>query len=183
MNKEQIRISKFLSYVLRHKPESIGISLDGEGWADLDALIHSANQQGMRLTGELIAELVECNDKHRFHLDLGNKRIRANQGHSIAVDLGLKPEIPPDPLYHGTAARFVDSILADGLQPKRRQYVHLSVDYATAVIVGKRHGKPTVLKIDTEMMSKNRHLFFLSKNGVWLVNHVPPEFISIVDVS
>lgn len=166
--------SKFLSYVLRHKPESIGLGLDPEGWASISELIDKAS---IPITLELLNEVVTTNDKKRFAISSDGLFIRANQGHSIKVDLGLEPKEPPEFLYHGTATRFLTSIKEKGLVPKNRQYVHLSIDQETAVKVGQRHGKPVVLTIPALQMHKHGHQFFQAQNGVWLTDNVPKEYI------
>ena len=177
------RISKFMSLVLRHRPESIGLELDENGWVDVAELIAKMNaaDESANVTQELIAEVVRTNDKKRFSFSDDGIRIRANQGHSIKVDLGFKPAQPPKVLYHGTATRFLESIMNTGLEKRGRQHVHLSAEKETAVKVGQRHGKPVVLTIDTEAMLKAGHVFFLSENGVWLCEHVPPEFLSTLN--
>jgi len=175
MNRNSIKISKFLSFVLRHKPEAIGLSLDAEGWADVDELIHKAD---VPISHALLYKVVSENDKKRFVLSGDKKLIRANQGHSIEVDLGLKPAEPPKILYHGTATRFLDSIYLSGLLPQNRQYVHLSPDFETATKVGERHGKSVVLIISALAMHQEDHQFFQAHNGVWLIKAVPENFIS-----
>ena len=172
-----VRLSKFLSRVLRHDPASIGLTLDAQGWADVDALLSGAKRAGVPLTPELLQRVVAENDKQRFSLSADGRRIRANQGHSIPVDLGLAPRRPPAHLYHGTADRFVDSIRRDGLRPQRRNHVHLSPDAATATRVGARHGRPVVLVIEAERLHADGHVFYLAENGVWLTDRVPPEYI------
>jgi putative RNA 2'-phosphotransferase len=171
------KVSKFLSLVLRHQPQRIGLVLDGQGWADIDNLIGRAGASGMRLTREEILHVVATSDKQRFALDGMERRIRANQGHSIEIDLGLEPREPPPVLFHGTAEANVASIRAGGLKPGRRQHVHLSLDAATATAVGRRHGRPVVLRVSAGDMSSAGFEFFLSANGVWLTDAVPPEFI------
>lgn len=169
--------SKFLSLILRHQPEAIGLSLDAEGWADVSELIELTNKHGRQLDLDLLKELVETNSKKRFSFSGDLSKIRANQGHSVSVDLGLRPATPPDVLYHGTATRFLESIREHGLRPGSRQHVHLSKDVETAVSVGKRHGKPVVLIIDAKEMHDAGHEFYLSENGVWLTKSVPTSFI------
>lgn len=171
------RTSKFLSFVLRHKPEAIGLTLDDTGWVEVDELITRANANGEKLTRELIERVVAENDKKRFTLSEDGKRIRAAQGHSVYVELGLSPKEPPEILYHGTATRFLDSIRAKGLIAGSRQHVHLSRDEATATKVGQRHGKPVVLRITAGEMLRAGNKFYLSENGVWLTESVPVEFI------
>ena len=179
MTKAAIKTSKFLSYVLRHNPQSIGLQLDAAGWAEVDDLIACAAQSGKRLTQEMIMEAVATNDKQRFGLRENGRFIRANQGHSIAVDLGFEPVAPPHLLYHGTAERFVSAILREGLRPMRRQHVHLSGDVETAVKVGQRHGKPVILQVAAGQMAAADHPFYCSENGVWLTNSVPATYLAI----
>jgi putative RNA 2'-phosphotransferase len=181
VNTSKVKISRFLSYALRHKPEAIGLALDPQGWASIDDLLRRAAAAGMPITREILDDVVATNDKRRFAVSDDGARIRASQGHSIPVDLGLDPVTPPPTLYHGTASRFLDSILRSGLQPRGRQYVHLSADRATAVQVGRRHGKPVVLAVDAAALHATGHPFYLSKNGVWLTPQVPPAFLRQVD--
>jgi len=174
MNRENIKkVSKFLSLLLRHKPETIGLKLDENGWADIDELIEKSKD--IELTRALIDEVVADNDKQRFILE-GN-RIRANQGHSIRVDMEFKAVTPPNTLFHGTATRFLESIMETGLSKQKRQYVHLSKDIETATAVGKRHGKVVVLKVDSKRMSEEGYEFYLSENGVWLTDNVPVNYL------
>ena len=167
-------VSKFLSFVLRHKPEAIGLELDAEGWANIDDIIARMERPVAR---DVILEVVRQNDKQRFALSADGQDIRANQGHSISVDLGLDPVRPPDVLFHGTATRFLDAILDQGVLPKNRQYVHLSADRETALKVGQRHGKPVVLEVRAEAMFEGGQMFYQAKNGVWLTGPVQPEFL------
>ena len=178
MAADLVKTSKFLSLVLRHKPEAIALSLDDNGWADVEELIRLANNAGQRLTRPLLEQVVADNDKKRFAFSEDGQRIRASQGHSIEVDLALPPAEPPELLYHGTASRFVQSIRAEGLHSGNRQHVHLSLDVDTATKVGQRHGKPVVLIVHAGKMSAAGHKFFLSANGVWLTERVPVEFLS-----
>lgn len=174
--------SKFLSLLLRHRPETIGLELDRYGWANIDDLISRANAHGKNnFTRDLIAVVVKTNTKQRFAISDDGERIRANQGHSIEVDLGFKAVAPPGYLYHGTATRFLDSILVDGLNKRTRQHVHMAADKDTAVTVGSRHGKPIVLTIDAAAMQADGHEFFRSENGVWLTNAVPANYLSVAD--
>jgi putative RNA 2'-phosphotransferase len=178
MNDTLVRNSKFLSLVLRHSPQTIHLNMDKNGWVSIDELIHNANKyKNLHLTIDLIKTIVENNDKQRFIISDDGKRIRANQGHTITVDLELESKTPPDILYHGTATRFLDSIMKDGLKPMRRQYVHLSRTEEIALTVGKRHGNPVVLYIDAKNMYKADYQFYLSENKVWLVDHVPVKYI------
>ena len=176
MEQNLVTISKFLSYVLRHKPDAIGLTLDPEGWADIDELIAKAD---VPIDHALLQQAVAQNDKKRFALSADGRSIRANQGHSIKVDLGLTPTQPPETLYHGTADRFLDSILGEGLTPQNRQYVHLSQDEATAKRVGSRHGKPVILMLPARTMHDAGHRFYLAQNNVWLTDHVPAAQLSV----
>lgn len=169
--------SKFLSLVLRHRPDLIGLTLDREGWASVDELIERASTHGTSITRSQLLEIVARNSKQRFALDAPGTRIRANQGHSIDVDLQLAPAIPPDRLFHGTAQRFVDSIRRDGIRAGTRQHVHLSDNQDTAKNVGSRHGKPCVLRIDATGMQRDGYVFYQSQNGVWLTDYVPSNYL------
>jgi len=173
------KVSKFLSYVLRHKPEAIDLSLDNQGWANIDELISKGNNSGeiSNLDNSLIQEVVDTNDKKRFIISEDGERIRANQGHSINVDLQFKSATPPEFLYHGTATRFLDSILETGLKPQQRQHVHLSTDIETATAVGQRYGKPVILTIKALLMHEQDFQFYQSENEVWLTKTVAAEFI------
>ncbi|GAK57491.1 probable RNA 2'-phosphotransferase [Candidatus Vecturithrix granuli] len=177
MQPSLVKLSKFLSFVLRHNPASIGLSLDPAGWAQVDELVMAARKAGKPLTQELLRHIVTQNDKQRFSLSTDGQKIRANQGHSLAVDLGLEPLTPPDALFHGTATRFLPSIQKEGLLPGGRLHVHLSPDEQTAIKVGQRHGKPVVLNIQAARMAACGYQFYRSANGVWLTNRVPVEFI------
>ncbi len=177
MKPDLVKTSKFLSLVLRHKPEEIGLTLDENGWAAIDELIRLANERGSRLTRSLLEQVVAENDKQRFAISEDGLRIRANQSHSVSIDLALAPTDPPDLLYHGTASRFLESIRATGLHSASRQHVHLSRDAETATKVGQRHGKPAVLVVRARAMAAAGHLFYLSENGVWLTERVPVQFI------
>lgn len=177
MPDELVKTSKFLSLVLRHQPEFIGLTLDREGWADVDELIRLARAGGHSLDRPLLETVVAGNDKKRFFLSDDGRKIRANQGHSIDIDLALSPTAPPAILYHGTADRFIDSIRKTGLNSGTRQHVHLSPDMATAVKVGQRHGKPVVITVRAGEMAASGHLFYCSANGVWLTEQVPLAFL------
>lgn len=173
--KEIATISKFLSLVLRHKPETIGISLDANGWAAVENLIDKSNAYGLAIDFEKLRHVVDTNAKKRFAFSDDFTKIRASQGHSINIDLGYLPQNPPEVLYHGTAEKNRDSILKHGLQKRSRDHVHLSRDIETAIVVGKRHGKPIVIEVLSGKMAG--HDFYLSANGVWLTDHVPVEFL------
>jgi putative RNA 2'-phosphotransferase len=175
---EHRRISKFMSRVLRHQPQSIGLRLDAQGWTGIDALIERAGAHGMPLTHELILAVVAASDKKRFALDGAGKRIRANQGHSIDIDLALAPCEPPPILFHGTAEANLAAIRAEGLKPGRRQHVHLSLEVDTATNIGRRHGRPVALEVAAGRMWSAGFAFFRAENGVWLTAAVPPEFIA-----
>lgn len=178
-NKQLESTSKFLSLVLRHQPEQIGLTLDGEGWALVDDLVRLSVASGTALDRDTIERIVAGSDKQRFALSVDGLRIRANQGHSVKVSLNLAPISPPDILYHGTATRFMSSIKAEGLHPGSRLQVHLSADSEVAHQVGARHGKPLVLHVDAKAMSSEGHLFYRSENGVWLTETVPAKYIDI----
>lgn len=172
-------LSKFISLILRHKPQTIGITLDEHGWADVNALISGINNSGKyTLDMSTLEEIVRTDNKQRYSFSEDRSRIRANQGHSVNVDVELKECEPPEYLYHGTAERFVESILQQGLTPQTRLYVHLSKDTVTAEKVGKRHGKPHIFTVDAGEMYRNGYKFYLSENGVWLTKYVPTEYIN-----
>jgi putative RNA 2'-phosphotransferase len=171
---EAKRLSKFLSLILRHDPGHIGLELDGGGWAEVREIIARA---GFPVTPEAIADVVRSSDKQRFSLSPDGTRIRANQGHSFPVDLGLTPVVPPEVLFHGTGEGSVAAILAEGLKPMARQHVHLSKDRETAVKVGQRHGRPVVLTVAAERLAAAGQVFYLSLNGVWLTGPVAPEVL------
>lgn len=175
------RISKYLSLVLRHEPSAAGVTLDAEGWVPVDELLDGAARHGFSFTRAELDEVVRTNDKQRFAFSPDRQRIRASQGHSLAVDLGLQPETPPDVLYHGTVERFVASIMSTGLEKRARQYVHLSPDVATATRVGGRRGCPVILQIAAAEMHAAGFRFFRSANGVWLTDEVPPQYISKIE--
>lgn len=174
MSKE---ISKFLSYVLRHAPESIGLRLDPNGWAEVPELLEKASAAGKSFDLATLRAVVLENDKQRFTLSQDERRIRAAQGHSVVVDLAVAEREPPAVLYHGTASRNLDAIFAEGLKPGQRRQVHLSLDPDTARKVGARHGKPVVLTVDAARMYGEGFTFFRADNGVWLTDHVPAAFL------
>ncbi|GMU81159.1 MAG: putative RNA 2'-phosphotransferase [Planctomycetota bacterium] len=177
MSRDIVRVSKFLSLILRHEPDRIGLALDSNGWADIEELIQRADEHGVRINRELLDQVVAENDKQRFAISGDGLLIRANQGHSIEVELNLSPTPPPNRLFHGTATRFIDSIRSQGLIPGQRRHVHLSPDETTARKVGRRHGEPVVLEILAGRMASAGHVFYLSENGVWLTDCVPAQFI------
>lgn len=181
MSADLVRLSKFLSLVLRHEPERLGLSLDAQGWVGVDEFLAAAARAGMSISREELEKVVATNDKKRFAFSPDGSRIRASQGHSVEVELGLPPAVPPDRLFHGTATRFVASIQAEGLRPQSRQHVHLSPDEETAVKVGQRHGKPAVLIVRAGAMHRDGHVFYLSDNGVWLTTAVPPAYLDFPD--
>ena len=170
--KNERRTSKFISLILRHKPEEIGITLDSHGWAPVDRLL-----EGVGISMEELEHIVETDEKQRYSFNEDKTRIRANQGHSIPVDLELEEQEPPEFLYHGTVGQFLGGIQKEGLQRRNRQYVHLSPDVETAVKVGRRRGKPVVLQIAAGRMKQDGYKFYCSANGVWLTGEVPPGYI------
>lgn len=171
------KIGKFLCLILRHKPETIGIRLDEHGWANVKDLINGVNQQ-YDFDMTTLEKIVATDNKQRYSFNEDRTKIRANQGHSVDVDVELEEVKPPEYLWHGTGRKYVDSIMKDGLIPKSRLYVHLSDSYNTAVNVGKRHGEPVVLCIWAGDMYSDGYKFYRSKNGVWLVRHVPVEYLN-----
>lgn len=175
MDKRYVRTSKFLSLVLRHKPQAIELVLDNEGWVAVDDLIRACHNAGREISLDELHYVVEYNDKKRFVIR--NGRIRANQGHSIDISLGLEESIPPKRLYHGTSERAIERIREYGLMKMNRQHVHLSLDAKTAKIVGKRHGRPIVLRIAALAMHCDGHKFYLAENQVWLTDYVPWRYI------
>ncbi|MDE6744419.1 MAG: RNA 2'-phosphotransferase [Lachnospiraceae bacterium] len=174
------KLSVFISLVLRHKPGEAHITLDEHGWANVDELLAGINDTGRKIDMEILEEIVRTDNKQRYSFNEDKTLIRANQGHSIPVDVELEEKQPPQFLYHGTADRFLESIMAEGLKPMNRLYVHLSKDEETAVKVGKRHGNPVVLKISTEEMYHDGKKFYLSKNGVWLTKYIEKKYIQMV---
>lgn len=178
INDKQItHISKFLSLVLRHQPEIIGIHLDQNGWTDVDELIKKANQNGVNFDREILNHVVATNSKKRFAFNDTSDRIRASQGHSINIELGYTNQKPPEILFHGTGEKSVQSILETGLKKRDRQHVHLSTDFEVAVKVAQRHGKPFVFKVLAEQMYHDKYQFFISDNGVWLTDDVPAKYL------
>ncbi|CAM1353306.1 putative RNA 2'-phosphotransferase [Tenacibaculum ascidiaceicola] len=177
------RISKFLSLILRHQPEKIGLKLDSSGWASIEELLNKSSNNGVTFTKDELEFIVKNNDKQRFSLNENQTKIRANQGHSLKnVAIVTETKTPPPFLYHGTVAKFIPSIKENGLQKMSRQHVHLSSDLETAKKVGSRRGKPIILTVQSGAMYKKGYEFFLSENGVWLTNLVPAEFIEFLDL-
>lgn len=174
------QISKLISLVLRHHPERLGLTLDSHGWADTKALINAINAiQPFNM--EQLENIVRTDKKQRYAFSPDKTRIRANQGHSIPVDLELTSRTPPAILWHGTGEKFVNAIIQSGLKPMGRQYVHLSADPETAVKVGKRHGRPILFTVDAARMASDGLLFYCSENGVWLTDAVPVKYLKIED--
>jgi putative RNA 2'-phosphotransferase len=173
------RISKTLSYHLRHRPDELGLTLGPGGWVLIDDLLAALARRGKPVSRAELDEVVACNSKQRFAFDESGTRIRANQGHSVTIDLGLEPSEPPATLYHGTGERSVAAILREGLRKQQRHHVHLSADLDTAISVGARHGRPVLLRVDASAMRAAGHSFYRSANGVWLVDAVPPEFLRL----
>jgi putative RNA 2'-phosphotransferase len=174
-----VRVSKRLSFVLRHRPDSVGLTLDDAGWVDVAELLAALARSGTRLTRAELDAVVAGNDKQRFAFDDSGARIRASQGHSVAVALGYRTETPPDVLFHGTVQRFLPAILGEGLRPGNRHAVHLSPDVATASAVGGRRGRPVVLRVDAAAMAADGFSFTRSANGVWLTDAVPARYLQI----
>ncbi|MBI5549545.1 MAG: RNA 2'-phosphotransferase [Deltaproteobacteria bacterium] len=175
--KTRTGLSKFLSLVLRHEPETIGIELDDQGWVEIESLLGQARAHGKDLSRATLDEVVETSPKRRFAISDDGTKIRASQGHSVDVQLGYQPTTPPERLFHGTVASSLDSIKAAGLTKMARHHVHLSPDLQTARAVGARRGKPVVLQVAAGRMHRAGHSFFLSANGVWLTDCVPPQYI------
>lgn len=174
--KSLTEISKLISLVLRHHPEALGLTMDGHGWVETEALVEKLNAiQPFDLS--MLEEIVRTDNKQRYSFNADRSRIRANQGHSLPVDLELLPQEPPETLWHGTATRFAEPIEQQGLLPMQRQYVHLSADPQTAVAVGKRHGQSLVYAVDAAAMRRAGFIFYRSENGVWLTDRVPPVYL------
>jgi putative RNA 2'-phosphotransferase len=172
-----VRVSKYLSRHLRHRPDRLGISLDSGGWVDVDELLAACARDGFVITRAELEHVVAANDKQRYAFDGSGRRIRADQGHTIGVELDLPEAVPPGVLFHGTVERFLPRIRQEGLRPMGRHHVHLSADPATARRVGARRGAPIVLTVDAAAMTSAGHVFRISGNGVWLVDTVPPEYL------
>lgn len=175
---KHVKLSRFLSLVLRHKPEEIGLTLDDQGYLPVDELIQGINNTGRMIDKRILDEILSSDDKQRYSYDYTGTKVRANQGHSIEVNLGLQKKTPPTILYHGTSEKFVRAIEKEGLIRKTRTYVHLSKDIETAKDVGSRRGEPVIFEIDTESMIKDDYEFYVSENGVWLTEKVPVQYLS-----
>ena len=175
------KLSIFISLVLRHKPDAANITLDEHGWANVEELLNGINDTGRKIDMEILEEIVATDSKQRYSFNQDKTLIRANQGHSIPVDVELKEQEPPEFLYHGTARRFLNDILNDGLKPMSRLYVHLSKDIEAALRVGKRHGEPVILKIYSGDMYKDGYKFCLSENGVWLTKKVDVKYLEVMN--
>jgi putative RNA 2'-phosphotransferase len=176
-NDRQTRLSKYLSYHLRHAPQAIGLTLETGGWVKVKDLLDAAARDRYTIDRQELEAIVANNDKKRFSFDETGEKIRANQGHSVDVDLQLEPMEPPAVLYHGTAEKFMPAILEEGLQKMSRHHVHLAVDAGKAKDVGKRQGKPVVLAINTAAMVADGCIFYRSDNGVWLTDRIPPQYL------
>lgn len=171
------RLSKLLSYILRHRPDEYGVELDEAGWVDVSVLLEALAARGKAASREQLWSVVKNSDKQRFAFNEDGSRIRANQGHSVDVELGYNPAEPPTVLFHGTVEKFLESIRTSGLLRGERHHVHLSPDKVTASKVGQRRGRPVILQVDAAAMHADEHAFFVSDNGVWLTAHVPPRYI------
>jgi putative RNA 2'-phosphotransferase len=180
-SKRLTQLSKFLSLVLRHRPETVGVVLDRSGWVAIDELLAACKAHGKSISTQQLGEIVATSTKKRFAVSDDGKRIRANQGHSVEVDLGYKPSVPPEILFHGTVKKFLPAIRKEGLRKMSRHHVHLSADEATARTVGSRRGLPVLLRIAAGAMHRDGLPFYRSENGVWLTEHVPPERIDFSD--
>jgi putative RNA 2'-phosphotransferase len=181
MSRRLVTISKFMSKYLRHEPEALGLILEPGGWVLIDDLLAGAAKQGFIISREELRQVVAENDKQRLSLDDSETRIRANQGHSTSVDLQLNEVEPPPQLFHGTVTKFLDSILTEGLKKMNRHDVHLSENVETAVRVGQRRGNPVILVVESAKMSADGYKFRRSENGVWLTDHVPPQYLQLVE--
>lgn len=175
------KLSVFISLVLRHKPDAAGIQLDEHGWANVEELISGINSTGRKIDMKILEEVVASDEKGRYSFNEDKSLIRANQGHSIPVDVDLKEQEPPEFLYHGTAERFLEDIQSEGLRPMSRLYVHLSKDIETAIKVGKRHGKPVILQVHSGELFRDGNKFYLSENGIWLIQSVPTRYFEIME--
>lgn len=177
-SKEDVKLGRFLSLVLRHNPAAAKIKLDQQGYADVEQLLSGVNRAGWKIDRDRLERIVRENNKQRYSFNEDGTKIRANQGHSLAVDVELEQQVPPNVLYHGTASHAVDSIKAKGIVKGTRQHVHLSADVDTAHRVGSRHGKPAILTINALAMHEQGFVFYRSTNGVWLCDHVPWQYVT-----
>ena len=175
------KLSVFISLILRHNPDAAHITLDEHGWANVKELLRGVNDTGRKIDMSILEEIVATDNKQRYSFNQDKTRIRANQGHSVPVDVELKEQEPPEFLYHGTAIRFSESIMKEGLKPMSRLYVHLSQDIETALKVGKRHGSPIILRVYSGHMYKDGYKFYLSENGVWLTEKVDVKYFEIME--
>jgi putative RNA 2'-phosphotransferase len=178
--KSLVKISKYLSKHLRHQPERLGLNLETGGWVKIEDLLAALKRNNFPVSREELNEVVEKNDKKRFSFDEKGEKIRANQGHSVEIDLQLEAKTPPETLFHGTNEKSVSAILEHGILKIARHHVHLSSDIETAKKVGSRRGKPLILAVDAEKMHKDGFEFFVSENGVWLVETVPPKYLKVL---
>lgn len=182
MNTKQLKqISKFMSLVLRHRPELLQLEMDAQGWVAVEELIQKIQQRHANFNQAILEEVVATNNKKRFAFSADGQKIRASQGHSINIELGYTPVVPPKTLFHGTATRFVTSIQAKGLMKLKRHHVHLSEEWATAVEVGKRHGKVVVFEVAAQALHEQGQAFYQSENGVWLTESVPPRYLTLLE--
>lgn len=172
-----IKLGKFISLVLRHRPEVIGIQPDPQGWVDIDHLLLQCQTSGKPIDRPTLEAIVDTNNKQRYRISEDGLRIRAQQGHSIPVELDYRPQVPPEQLFHGTATQYIDSILKQGLLRQKRHHVHLSADVDTATQVGSRHGQVVILRVDSAQMHRDGHEFFCTPNGVWLTAAVPAKYL------
>ncbi|WP_425147923.1 RNA 2'-phosphotransferase [Deinococcus sp.] len=179
MSNDGIHLSRQLSYLLRHAPQKAGLTLEPGGWVRVEDLLCGLARIGLNVARPELEAVVAGSDKQRFAFDVSGTRIRANQGHSVPVDLHLSPQTPPETLYHGSTGQFIAAIRQEGLLKLSRHHVHLSPDTETARQVGARRGQPVILKVDAAAMQRAGHLFYRSENGVWLTERVPPEFLSV----
>ncbi len=180
MDERRVKVSKYLSKHLRHQPQRLGLTLEPGGWVPIDRLLQACRERGMTISRAELDEVVATSDKRRFGIDEAGLRIRANQGHSVSVELGYEPSVPPPVLYHGTHAAAVEAILSEGLQRQGRHHVHLSVDVETARRVGARRGRPVVFEVDAAKLHRDGATFRVSANDVWLVDEVPPASLRVL---
>ena len=180
ISKEDMKLSKFVSLILRHKPEEINLSLDENGWVEVNKLINGINKKNFNINLDDLKRIVSEDNKQRYSFNSDLTKIRANQGHSIKVNLDLKEVRPPDILYHGSSKKFMKNIIKEGITKQKRQYVHLSLETETASKVGKRHGELIMFILDSKKMYEDGYKFYLSENGVWLTDFVPSKYIKFL---